>query len=221
MGGARGAFCQTCSEGVLTAQPGPYWAAVQFGGPVRKAVHRLKFESRSDLGQALGEELAKVAAKTEWGREGHAIQLVTCVPLSFHRLVERGFNQSGLLARVVARRLGVPFKPEAIRRLRDTEKQSSLGRDERATNVDGAFQALDATIRGKVVLIVDDVVTTGETLRAVSRALMAAGARDVLCVALARAGTSGGNEPPRSDEALSRQQASLRRAQKTSDDYEA
>ena len=174
----------------MPARTGPYWAAVQFAGPVRKAVHRLKFESRSDLGRPLGEELSRRVKEWSGSQEGRKVELVTCIPLSDHRLAERGFNQAGLLAREVARSLGVPFQPRALTRLRETSKQSSLGRDARLNNVEGAFQATPSVVRGKVVILVDDVVTTGETLGAAARALVAAGANEVVCVALARAGSS-------------------------------
>lgn len=186
LGSAAGAFCPACAPKVLEPAEGPHWAAVQFAGPVRKAVHRLKFESRSDLGRVLGRELGARFLATHPSRA--TIDLVTCIPLSAHRLAERGYNQAGLISKPISTALGRSFEPGALSRLRDTTKQSSLGREERAGNVDGAFRGSSAIVRGKVVLLVDDVVTTGETFAAAARALTEAGARDVVCVALARAG---------------------------------
>lgn len=176
-----GAFCGRCAGRLLAAEAGPYWAAVQFAGPVRRAVHRLKFEARSDVGRALGAELASRLSLS-------TVDLVTCVPLSSHRLAERGFNQAALLARAVARRVGRPLDVSAVARMRQTERQSSLGRDARALNVASAFVADATRVRGLHVVVVDDVVTTGQTLDAVRRALVAAGAREVTCIAFARAG---------------------------------
>jgi ComF family protein len=111
------------------------------------------------------------------------------VPLHPSRLAERGYNQSSLLARRVARHLGAPFAPLALARARDTPKQATLDREARLANVAGAFRVREPTrVYGRAVLLVDDVSTTGATLAACAQALQAAGASAVATAVLARAG---------------------------------
>jgi ComF family protein len=105
------------------------------------------------------------------------------VPLHRVRLRERGFNQSALVAREIARGLGVPLGP-ALVRTRATRSQTVLSREERAKNVAGAFRA-ESACAGRRVLLVDDVVTTGATFRAAAGALLTSGALSVSCLAIA------------------------------------
>lgn len=111
------------------------------------------------------------------------------VPLHWQRLVRRRFNQSALLAYALAARSGVPCRPELLRRTRNTQPQMKLDRSTRLRNVQRAFAVPPAhcgEIRDKVVVLVDDVVTTGATANACAQALKAAGAREVRVLALAR-----------------------------------
>ena len=113
------------------------------------------------------------------------------VPLHLKRLRQRGFNQSLLLARHVADRLQCELDFLSLRRVRYTLPQTGLGKDERRKNVRGAFHLKDPEIvKGKTVLLVDDVATTGNTLNECSRVLKKAGCNEVFCLVLARAGFS-------------------------------
>lgn len=112
--------------------------------------------------------------------------LVVPVPLHWRRRLWRGFNQSELLARPLARRLGIEVR-NVLRRTRHTATQASLIPSERRINVSGAFALKDpAAVRGKRILLVDDVLTTGATVGAASRVLRAGGARHVAVLTLAR-----------------------------------
>lgn len=110
------------------------------------------------------------------------------MPLGRRRRRERGYNQSAVLAQVVGREHGVPVR-HALTRRRDTRPQSSLGLGERGVNVAGAFASRLAV--GGLCVLVDDVVTSGETVREAAAALLAAGAREVRVLALARTPPSG------------------------------
>src|SRR5882672_3623266 len=104
-------------------------AAYVYGGAIGRAVARLKYERRPDLARPLGDLLwAAVEPYTAELRQA----VVVPVPLHPSRLAERGFNQSALLARPIARRLGAPLRPRALRRTRDTAQQATLDRDARA-----------------------------------------------------------------------------------------
>jgi len=179
-------FCPACASTVETGGHGDGEAAYVYGGAIAQAIVRMKYESRPDLARPLGDLLWRSLAP----RAGSLREvLVVPVPLHPSRLAERGFNQSSLLARRVARHLGAPFVPLALARARDTPKQATLDREARLANVAGAFRAREAArVGGRAVLLVDDVSTTGATLDACSHALRAAGASAVATAVLARAG---------------------------------
>lgn len=110
---------------------------------------------------------------------------VTPVPLHADRLRERGFNQSQELARPLAAASGAPLSPALLRRARATAHQIGLNRAERQANLLGAFTA-HASVRGKTILLVDDTLTTGATLRLAARALLDQGALAVDVAVAAR-----------------------------------
>jgi ComF family protein len=164
----------------------PTIAGFLYAGAVARAVVRLKAERRADLARPLG-DLLWSAVGTRLARLGRAV--VVPVPLHPARLAERGFNQSGVLAGRLARRLGAPLWPSALARIRDTAPQATLRREARVASVSAAFAAREPEhIRGRAVLLVDDVCTSGATLAACSRALVDAGATAIHRVVLARAG---------------------------------
>jgi ComF family protein len=157
-----------------------------YAGAVARAIGRLKSDRRVELARPLGELLWR-AIEPRASAFGRFV--VVPVPLHPFRLAERGFNQAGLLASRVARRLGAPLWPSALSRTRDTPRQTSLPRAGRSHNVLGAFAAREPEhIAGRSVLLVDDVWTSGATLEACEEALRDAGATSVWRAVLARAG---------------------------------
>ncbi len=121
-----------------------------------------------------------------------AIDLVVPVPLYPNRLRERGYNQSAILAEGLALRLGRRFDGDSVVRTRDTEHQARLNGDERRNNLKDAFAATDPShIRGRTVLLVDDVMTTGATLNHCALAIISAGAERVWCATAARSTMKG------------------------------
>ena len=184
------AFCPSCAQ---TAEPQKNddpcdIAAFAYGGAVARAIARFKYEARPDLARPLGDLLARAVA-------AHSAALAGClvvpVPLHRTRLAARGFNQAALLAARVARRMGAPVLPLLLARDRDTGQQAKLDRRARAENVAGAFRVRQPEdVRGRAVLLVDDVCTTGATLGACSRALIEAQARWVARAVVARSGAA-------------------------------
>ena len=167
--------------------------AYAFEGPVRSLIHALKYGGRTSIADRLGEALAElVAAEVAAADPPGRPDLVAPVPLHCVRARERGFNQSELLARALAPRLGVPLG-RPLRKVRHTPPQAGLQRQERLAAQVGVFEADTNACEGRLVLLVDDVVTTGATMAAASRALTDAGAAGVSCVAVAAtpAGESG------------------------------
>ncbi|MGD8388838.1 MAG: ComF family protein [Desulfobacteraceae bacterium] len=160
-------------------------AVFVYQGPLLQVIHRFKYAGKARLADILGPWLGGLARKCL--PEGMNA-LVMPVPLSPRRLRERGFNQSLLLARHVAKEKGLPVDFLSLRRVRDTPPQAALGRDARRTNVRAAFAVTDpGGVKERDIVLVDDVSTTGSTLDACSRALLRAGARRVFCLVLARA----------------------------------
>jgi len=159
-------------------------AAVRYDDVARTLVHALKYQDRTDLAPAIGRWMARA------GREllDEADALVP-VPLHWQRAWGRRYNQSGALARVIARQSGVKFASEALRRVRPTQQQIGLSRSQRASNVQGAFKVADSRrseIQGRRVVLVDDVLTTGATVDACARALLRAKAASVDVLVFAR-----------------------------------
>jgi ComF family protein len=110
------------------------------------------------------------------------------VPLHIRRLRERGFNQALLLVRELSKRMGIPYQERALKKIKDTPVQIALKKRERRKNLRGAFQVKDReAIRGKAIVLVDDVYTTGATINECSRTLLKAGAKQVAVLTVARA----------------------------------
>lgn len=159
-------------------------SAVSYEGPVPDLVHALKYADRTDLAPMLGAWMARVAHELVADAD-----LLVPIPLHWGRLASRRFNQAALLAHEVGRLTGLPVATRLLLRTRRTPQQVGLGRDDRARNMRGAFSVPDnkkAALAGCRPILVDDVLTTGATLEAATRALLAAGATSVDVLTLAR-----------------------------------
>jgi ComF family protein len=113
--------------------------------------------------------------------------LVVPIPLGVKRLRERGYNQAALLARPFALALQLPYRPRALKRIKETRTQVGLSIPQRRKNVEGAFEADPDIVSGKSVIVMDDVMTTGATLDEAGQALKQAGASQVVGFSLAKA----------------------------------
>lgn len=159
------------------------WCA-PFTGAIRRALHQLKYAGEQRLAEPLGEAIAR-----RWRAAGAGGELLVHVPVHEARRRERGFDQAELLATVAGRYLRLPVAAP-LKRTRATAAQYRLDRSHRAANLAGAFRVgtgqSRAEIRGRWVVLVDDVLTTGATLSACAEALLAAGAAAVSAVTVAR-----------------------------------
>ena len=154
-------------------------------GALQGIVHALKYDGMTSMGSVLGEEIGYSLLKSESFPKP---DLLIPIPLHHLKRRERGYNQSEYLCRGISRVTGVPVRSSIVRRVRYTTSQTKLNLEERRCNMDGAFRVVPRRIPevdGKIILIVDDVITTGATINACGNALLAAGCRKVIAASAA------------------------------------
>ena len=149
-----------------------------YEGALRKLIHLFKYSGVRRLARPLGSLLSDALPRDR------QFDMVTAVPLHWRRRWQRGFNQSELLGKTIARLRGIP-SVNVLRRGAATRAQAGLSNAQRRENVAGAFRAR-RRVAGLRILLIDDVMTTGATAGACARALKKAGAKSVSLLALAR-----------------------------------
>lgn len=170
--------CALCRLGLRSFDSAYSYGAYE--GVLRELIHLFKYARIRPLAGPLGERLAAAIPRDQ------TFDAIVPVPLHWRRRWQRGFNQSALLARAIARRYGVPVR-DALRRKRATATQAGLTNSRRRLNVAGAFVVgSKRDVAGCRILLVDDVMTTGATASACAAALKRAGARHVALLTLAR-----------------------------------
>ncbi len=216
----KGGVCPPCWRALpwapgLRLAEGPLRAVVwsaDYDGGIRRLVHALKFEGIDFLGRRLGEEAAprlegllaiEAGIAQRRGDEARP-SLVVPVPLHWLRRYRRGYNQALLLARPIARHLGLPLAAGILVRVRAGRRQLGLSRRERLRSLEGCYETRARVpwrgrpaaqrLEGRTVLLVDDVTTTGATLDACARALLRGGAASVVACVVARTPRGRGAE---------------------------
>lgn len=160
-----------------------------YSGDIRDRVHAMKFRGRLHFINPFASDMANRvrSAFPDIGFDG-----VCFTPMTKQAEKERGYNQSRLLAKGVAYKLGVPLN-DCLVKIKATEKQHSLTGQERKDNLKGSISVrTPADVEGKVLLLCDDIKTTGATLSECANALLSAGAKDVYCICIALADYKGG-----------------------------
>ncbi|RWN22922.1 MAG: ComF family protein [Mesorhizobium sp.] len=184
-------FTHHMGEGFLSAEaiadPPPFErarAAVAYSGVARQMVQGLKYQDRTDLAPWMARWMVRAGADLIADAD-----VVVPVPLHWRRFFRRRFNQSAELARAVSTLSQLPFAPSAVRRVKLTRQQVGLERSEREENVRAAFRVpaeAEIEIAGRRVLLIDDVYTTGATVRSATKALKRGGAVAVDVLTFAR-----------------------------------
>jgi len=180
------ALCRTCREAKHSFDVAR--SAWIYDGAPREAIHRFKYGGKSALAARLAPAMGDLLLHDETLREHGAFDCLVPVPLHPRRQRKRGYNQSELLARALSRQVEIPTRT-LLERTRATRPQVGLNLKARGENVRGAF-SLDSRfagdVRGLKILLVDDVFTTGSTLRECAAVLKRAGAGSVCALTLAR-----------------------------------
>lgn len=151
---------------------------------VEKIVLHLKYAYVEEIAGLMAQDMSR-----HWSREGRkgVSYIVMPIPLHSKRLRERGFNQAEHLARNFAKSAGMLCATHVLARTQHTKPQVTLSKEERSSNVKGAFTVRDGkSLKGKNIIVVDDVCTTGSTLMEAARVLTRAGAKKVTCLVFAR-----------------------------------
>jgi ComF family protein len=183
--------------------PPDFDRAVSFGeyqGALRGLIHLLKYESVLPVVRPLGGMMTDAITELLAG-SADSTPLLVPVPLHRSRRHSRGFNQAELIARSAARHLSIQVEiaPGVLVRQRETVSQVGLSREERIANVRDAFRVRDpGRVKGRTVIVVDDVMTTGTTLSECARVLKRAGAEQVWAATVARA-FQGADQWPAAD----------------------
>ncbi len=189
-------LCRTCRDDVtaplprdwrdacLLAGDGPRFASRPYDGPAGEAVRLLKFGGKMGMAPLLAEAVRPLARAL---KEDYRLDALVPVPLHPRRRRERRFNQAEEIGRKVTAATGLGFQPRGLARIKYTRPQVELTGEERLVNVRGAFAARE-DFSGKSVLLFDDVITTGATVRECAAVLRNAGARRVVSVAPVGAG---------------------------------
>ncbi|NTV37217.1 MAG: ComF family protein [Anaerolineaceae bacterium] len=172
-------ICKNCKD--FPKEFTAMYSVFMFVGPIRHAVHKLKYRQDMGLGEVFAGEMITAYQKLGWNAD-----LVVPVPLGRKRYSERGYNQASFLARPFAWGNRIQYSEKLVSRVKETHTQVGLNKHERMENVKDAFQS-NGKLHGKNILLVDDVATTGSTLSACAAALKLAGANQVWALTLARA----------------------------------
>ena len=195
-------FCQKCwqnqqriKESFLPASKMPYIpgpkiyldgsvACFEYSEVTQEFIHTFKYRKLDRFSFAFGAELATVLKEFY---KYPQIDAIVPVPLHKQRLKERGFNQSQLLAQAIADNTKIDLLDNVLFRSRYTKPQAKMNRQERIKNVQGAFElAGNSVLTDKIIVLVDDVLTTGSTMNECARVLKQGGAKAVFCLTLSR-----------------------------------
>ena len=142
----------------------------------------MKYRGNISFGESLASQMVAFVCSLHW-----PVEILIPVPLGKKRLKERGYNQVALVARPLAYQMGWEYKPHAIWKTRETRSQVGLTASQRTENVQNAYQANSQTLKQRTILLMDDVATTGSTISACTQAVLAAGAKEVYVLTIARA----------------------------------
>lgn len=185
-------ICEICGEPLLQRgicdrckiEPPPFAALrsyAEFNGPLRKALHTMKYQNNLALGDTFSSFLIPMIQKLGW-----KFDIVLPVPISRSKRRERGYNQAGLIAYPISLAFDTPYSDNLLSRKSEVKSQVGLAREERFKNLHNAFQGNSAKLINKKVLLVDDVTTTGATIISCAKALQESGCERIYSITVAK-----------------------------------
>lgn len=158
------------------------WLFFRKGSKYQRLLHCLKYKGMKEIGDEMGNRFGYDICQSSF----RDVDLIIPVPLHEKKMKQRGYNQSEHIAAGMAEVLKKPLIPGNLIRIRSTDTQTRKGRFQRWQNVEGVFEVADPDVlKGRHILLIDDVITTGSTLEAAVRALLNAGAAKVSLAAIA------------------------------------
>jgi len=175
----KGIICPICEDWPNRIHVRPF---AQYKKPISSAIIKLKYRSDQALANEMASWLVSVYQRTGWKAD-----CVIPVPLADVRLRQRGYNQVTLIATSFAKELKLQLFTKALERVRETQSQVGLDRQERHLNVEGAFRANSHIVHDQSIVLIDDLLTSGATLKNCAIALLNAGAAQVFCLTVGRA----------------------------------
>jgi competence protein ComFC len=176
----RADTCEKCRSNLPAYRMMRSWAV--FDSPIQNALRTMKYRRNIGLGDMLAIQMTDFFYSLQWH-----VQAILPVPLGKNRLKERGYNQVALVARPLAYEVGMEYIPQALKKTRETRSQVGLTITQRHENVHNAYWADSQVVKGRSILLMDDVATTGSTISACTESLLSAGAQEVYVLTIARA----------------------------------
>jgi len=174
-------YCKKCSNEYSM----PVFALGHFTEPLKEIIHKFKFNDYSKLAVDLGSRILDNYAEDMKKRK---IDSILPIPLHSYREKVRGFNQAAVLSDIIGRGLGTKVVHRSLLKVKRTKDQTRLNPQQRKANIKGAFKVAGDELNGKRVMIVDDVITTGATIKEAARVLIEAGVKPVAYCVVAMAG---------------------------------
>lgn len=185
-----GPVCEICGAPIGTpgvclkcaSDPPPYdrvLSVCRYEGLMREVILKFKYRKSTVFKKFLSELIFTMISDKEISPD-----ILTFVPLHWTKMIRRGYNQSALIARELSGYMGTGVRYGILRKIRNTPSQAGLKKQDRERNLKSSFSARG--VEGKSVMVIDDVITTGQTAREISRALKDAGASEVVFVSVGR-----------------------------------
>lgn len=160
-------------------------ASLRYNPVIKNLMHNFKYAEFKNLANYMGKYLSQQLSEYQFISTIHYV-----IPIPLHKVKKRsrGFNQAGLIAKYISKRLNIEFSPNILKRNKFTKSQTKLSKEERKKNVSGAFVVpAPKFVMNKNILLVDDVLTTGSTLNAAASELVSSGTNKIFAATLARA----------------------------------